>query len=739
METGNIDHEQIKVEDAKTACVKIGAVVGRYSCDWTLDVVIDNIVYKGLEVCYHCQSEKEFTPKKAFDLFDYGTLVFVLCSTKKDGSIERKVFGLVPVGDDPYPKLCGLKRFFAKVQQIGPDGYPLWEGFALDIPVCKYYWIFFDDDGTVRVEEVKDASFQSIKATEILDRVTDLPKGSNCAFTKSFMLENKSKKCFERYVAEQHLLLEDRKIIFDAGADYPQTLCTHDLIPLDSPPNRFQCNVTTGDMVWYTIQQEDCVMFMGNILHINLEDGSVEEHHTYDFASQTNGFNPPASEMDGVNDWRIVLIEDHAIYDAPFDIMPEVTNIEGNIISGYLYYQGRPVTFTFNVFTHESHWAGNANSQDAEHVLWTEKGFELVHSWHFDQTINPVELDHHIYDWSDDGEYGPNGDFLHDQVCLDLADICRSYTWYNQNDCEGCKAKCNHCMSIHRAYHEEWTQQDNGESHVSFSALANSGHVDNWWNAVQSEELSHQAVFIHCSHLESDSGDKCWCDFGVHGNYEDFFGGDRWGDRDYKDKQSDSYKMAWVAPNCVYIETSLKRAYYNRNVTFKTARLAEADDMYGWGHCGGPDPDDFNKWTKLSGECLQCVSGVPDFRRPFLDLDGWPDWPDGYTQNIWNGDGYLNFSRIICKDDLQEPYERKFDMGEGITFDATVYEMPYYLDDRTSDPSGGLVIAAKGYKDYANAAGSSHWQIYHNGIDVTDKVLEALNCDPAILVSIGMV
>ena len=78
-------------------------------------------------------------------------------------------------------------------------------------------------------------------------------------------------------------------------------------------------------------------------------------------------------------------------------------------------------------------------------------------------------------------------------------------------------------------------------------------------------------------------------------------------------------------------------------------------------------------------------------------------------------------------------------MGDGITFSATIYEMPYYLDDRTSNPLGGLVVAAKGYKDYSNAAGSSRWKIYHDGIDVTEKILDALGCDPAVLVTIGMV
>ena len=587
-------HEQIEINDAKDACVKRGKVVGMDSCKWTLDVDIDGEVYTGLEICYHCQLEKKFTPEKAFDLFDYGVEVFVLVNTMEDGSVERKVIGLTPTEDDPYPKLCGLKRFFAKVQQIGPDGYPLWEGFSLDIPVCKYYWIFFEKDGSVRVEEVKGDDLIST-----LDKVTDIPKGSNCVFTKSFMLENKGKGCLERYVAEQHLLVKNRGVVFDTRGDYPQTLCMHDGISLDSPPNRFLCNTSTGDLVWYTIQQEDCVMFMGSTLHVSLEDGSVGEHHVYDFQNESSGFNPPDSEKEGINDWKIVLIEDHAIYDAPFDILPEVTNIEGCVISGYLCYNKRPVKFTFNVSTHESHMSGNANSQDTEHVLWTEKGFEFVPSWHFEQTINPEELGQHTYDWSDNGDYGPVNDYLHDEVCIELADICKSYTWFNKNDCDGCKAKCHHCMSVHRYYHEEWTQQGNGESHVNFTALSNSGQIDNWWNAIQSEKLTRQARFIHCGH--DQAGSKCYCDFCNIANCEDFFGGERWGDRDYKDKQSDSYKMAWVSPNCVYIETSLKRSFCNRTMNFKVYPPV-SEDSYGWGHCGGPNPDDFNRWTKLSGE-----------------------------------------------------------------------------------------------------------------------------------------
>ena len=775
METGNIDHEQIKIDDAKKACIKVGGVIGRNSCNWTLDVIIDGEVCTNLELCYHCQSEKEFTPEKAFDLFDYGTSVFVLCNTKKDGSIERKVIGLVPVDDNPYPKLCGLKRFFAKVQQIGSDGYPLWdiEGPFDAVPVCKYYWIFFDEDGSVRAEEVKNASFidpddvamtlldseislfrqftngslslmglatalsdltdKYASATDVLDRVTDIPKGSDSVFTKAFMMH--VGECDQRYVAEQHLLMKDRQIKFDHGASFPITNCTY--VPY-SPPNRFYCNVNTGDMVWYHIIQEDCPIFLGLTLHVNLTDGLMGYLHPFDLNGYIDYFNPPYSEAEDVDGYQEVQIGITNISDLPSDLIPEITNIDGTVISGYRFYLGRPMKFTFDVVTAESHWEGGKDSQDAEHVVWTEEGFGTVTSWKFEQTINPIELGYHENTSHDDGEYGPVNDANGDAFS---SIFCNQYKGTDPSLLDQCTAKCRHCGSASRDLLEHWTQGDNGESHVTFEALSTSGSEDNFWNEMTDEMASHAAtVFVCCPQWEDGF---YWCSAGSGTPCSETWtiGGLRYGHRTYNSRRSNSYKVAWVSPNVTYIEKQISRTYDSRQLQFNALHAAyTCTDSRDRSHCGGPEVGDFNRWTDLD-ECLYCVQGVPDFTMPFLDFPGWPSWPDGYTQNIFYVDGTYGWEldRNVNINNLNNPYIRKFDMGDGITFDCSIYEIPYYLDDRATTPSAGLVVAAKGYQDYSNAAGSSNWKIYHDNVDVTDKVLDALNCDPAVLVTLGMV
>ena len=781
METGNIIHEQIKIKDAKEACVKVGAVVGRNSCKWALDVVIDGEIYVDLEICYHCQLEKEFTPEKAFDIFDYGVSVFVLCNLKEDGSIERKVIGLVPSHNDPYPKLCGLKRFFAKVQQIGSDGYPMWEDQIDPLippkPICKYFWIFFDDDGGVRTEEVQNHSFMSNEelinlledisglfnqfadgsisligladaiynlmdkhadATAILDRVTDIPEGSDSVFTKAFMMY--VGKCEQRYVAEQHLLMKDRQIKFDQGTSFPITNCTY----IDfSPPNRFYCNVGTGDMVWSHIIQEGCPIFLGLTLHVNLNDGSIGDSHTFDCNGYIDYFNPSENYDVSVYGYQEVQIDLANISDVSFDLIPEITNIDGTVISGYMNFWGRPQEFTFDVVNAESHAYMEVGIQDAEHILWTEKGFEAVSSWHFEQELNPIETGSFEKTYHDDDAYGPD-----DYYAIDawFDDTCHGYSADPEDDCTGCHGKCHHAITVGHDVGWNGSQGANGKSVVSFTALGKEGSILDQWNS-SNDANSHTTHFYECICPRWSTGwypDAVWhSSCRMQDDSPSYrFWGVRNSNRNYNYRESQSYKMAWVSNNITYTKNRVNRTYNNRTLHFDSyAPWQGTIDDYRAGHCGGSSIDDFDRWTLLSN-CLQIAASAPDFMGPFLDLDGWPDWSEGYTENIWyEGDPnyYWHCNRTIDLNDIQEPYVREFDMGDGITFSTTIYEIPYYLDDRSTDPSAGLVVAAKGYQDYSNAAGSSHWEIYHDSIDVTAKVLDALKCDPALLVTLGMV
>ena len=781
METGNIIHEQIEIEDAKKACVKIGGIVGRNSCDWTLDVVIDGEVYTGLEICYHCQNEEEFTPKKAFDVFDYGMSVFVLCNVKEDEEgneqVERKVIGLASSGEDAYPKLCGLKRFFAKVQQIGSDGYPMWDTVdpLYPVPICKYYWIYFDEDGSVRAEEVKNHSFidpdeafmalmeevssllrqyadgslslddlvqalydladQHANATQILDRVTDIPEGSDSVFAKAFMLH--VGECDQRYVAEQHLLMKDRQIKFDQGMNFPITNCTEIQY---SPPNRFYCNVDTGDMVWSHIEISECHVFLGLTLHVDLEDGSIGASYPFDLYGYENYFNPPPGEVDGDRDgYHVVSIDGSLVLDLPFDLVPEITEINGTLISGYMVPVGRPVVFTFDVVTAESHWHGGESSQDSKHILWTEKGFEAVPCWHFEQEINPKEKGTFNYSYHDDDDYGPPD---YNDMMTWFQPICESYSKRTDVDCTACHAKCHHAVSVGHNRIWQVTQEDNGKSSSSFVALGKAGEEHDWWDTFN-DSNTHETLIYWCR-CPIGWYNGVWCSVCAiqeEASPKKFFG-NRDGWRNDYCRISQSYDMAWINNNVTYIKKSIDRTYNNRSLHFKSyAPWQGTIDDPNAGHCGGLNIDDFNRWTQLSA-CLQIAASAPDFMGPFIDLEGWPPWPDGYDENIWyqgDPDYCWQCKRSIDTNDIQEPYIREFDMGDEITFPASTYEIPYYLDDRSTDPSAGLVVAAKGYQDYSNAAGSSHWKIYHDGIDVTDKVLDALKCDPAVLVTIGMV
>ena len=83
--------------------------------------------------------------------------------------------------------------------------------------------------------------------------------------------------------------------------------------------------------------------------------------------------------------------------------------------------------------------------------------------------------------------------------------------------------------------------------------------------------------------------------------------------------------------------------------------------------------------------------------------------------------------------DYSEPLIQDF-MLDDIEFDATEIYKTYYLDDRATCHEQGLIIAGKGVR-----SGKKFWEIYHNGINVTDKIFEALNYEQSELNEIGLI
>ena len=714
-----IDHEQIVVDDAKNPCVKKGVVEARHYCTSTLDVEIDGKVYKDVELCYHCQQEKKFTPEKAMDIFDVGTKVLVLIEDPSNITSKTiKVFGFAfdEMKKIPGNVPCYLKRFFAKVQKVGDDGYPT--------HVCEYYWIHFNPDGSVLAMKVNHKS-----EVDLLNRAIEIPGGSASVFTKSFLMYNNTLHCYQRYVAEQHMLLRDKKVLYEY-ANYPQNNCMA-LKGFPDPAMRFYCNVKTGDMVWFTAGIEPCNMLHGVVLHVDLETGEVGDSYPFDFWGYTNYFNP-SEPRGGHGYWTVD--DNVGASDAPYDLIPDIVGLNGTKIFANIVIGKAPVYATFDVKTFESHWSG-ADNIDAYHMIWTEKGFENVFSWGLKQKINPASTGDHSDYWEDDGEYGPINDVNTDTRWM--SELCHSFS------AGDCLTKCAHCKSVHRDWTRSWTQDTNGESHVHFAALGTTGVISDYWNKLYDKE-GRSVKYMACGLLGETGGH--WCAYGGTNSYFYWLVSSRQGSKDYKTKISNSVNVKWLNQNITYVKSRIERSYHNRHLYWLAGGCPEDVEVCEpwqshYGQCGGPSIQDYGRWTGLCSDCLLCVAGVPDFQGPLVDFPNWPPWPSDYTESsIWQagsaGTGWY-YHRDVNKNDFSIGAIEEFCAEDGISFDSEVYKMPYYLDDRTSEPSAGLIIAAKGDQD-----GSSHWKIYHKAgyvEDVTDKILEALGCNEAGLLTIGMV
>ena len=245
-------------------------------------------------------------------------------------------------------------------------------------------------------------------------------------------------------------------------------------------------------------------------------------------------------------------------------------------------------------------------------------------------------------------------------------------------------------------------------------------------------------------------------------------------------KITDSVDADWCSPNVVFVGAEKNRLFVNAfeetgryersystvtgtNVwhmeTSQYAQLPDesafADDYWDESDpletCGsGHSTSSFMEYIGVD------LWGTPVETTNFLSVSALSDYGGdsfsfGYIDPQWNR------TRTCDKNTLDKPLVLQYQVdGEG-SFSSTAFNRTYYLDDRSSDDSEGLLVAARGANvaDYeldeeTLTQGNpifevARWSIVYKfpGEEsfniVTDELLEALCCDASELIELGLI
>ena len=584
----------------------------------------------------------------------------------------------------PEKELLKDVRFFAEVLRG-------WDEVGL--PIFTYHWFRVIEGSEGNIEIItRESLSETINIT--LKKVLTLPENSLSAFTKAFMLHNKSKEIDERWVAHQHMLSKDKVIKYDfsrPGAYPIDIYCElHDLCP----QNRFYCNTEKGSMIWYTANQH---VFCGIIA--NVKNGEVEARHPsvdhYSFT--TVPVIPPAEPY-----WS--LHNDSYLTDVPYDLIPDVNSLTfdsetGNVKLEVVLLNGmRPVlvTLLFGDGTDHCHPIDTCG-----HWKWVEEGFKKIPLASLTQDLEDDIAATHKEDectlfptFENCSQW--NGDYL---GCVDHNGHCKQVGWRRSQ------------------WYEQECKKESDYKVNFFEAIADIKTMKRDWRIFDDQKKGY---FKRCEWVGSST-----CRLGIS---TDDCGAVREIKEDGKSKVAKSFSATWMGPNVGYKEKNINRNY----CIFSATQHSRGDH-------GGLDAASFapGYW---STPIKYCVDQTPAFYGTEMPGD---DWPGTIIDTFWGDhlEGWT-WKRVSDESTYTEPTVNFFGIDTGDTegeypnlvFNASIISKVYYLDDRSTKDTQGLIVAGNG------VVGDIHyWGIYHNSsnkedqhyhvdVDISEKLFDALNC-----------
>ena len=637
-------------------------------------------------------------------------------------------------------KKIPLGRFFAKVRRGGLYGK------------ITYYWLTFTrlkGELIVSARKVKnsDININGISIKETLWAFSNLPLHMNHAATKSFMLnkaEEGKEPNYQRWVATQHALAIDTTLVFyplyyavpprsfNFIYPYPTELGGDRLggFTHPAPPNRFYCDVNKGLMAWYSTKTVDnpeniewppINLVFGILLWI--DKGLITGVKTFECKSNEagcTGFEALRSLRE--SDLGNPTTENPLPLwpEVPIDMMSEVNSISLTELEVVIPWNYRPIMIKIDLTKAELRSQEKDHTYKAinscNHWYWTKKGFEQKLFASFNQIDKSDAPDDYVEDSGSGGGV--------DCSCGDI-DACNSAignkSWDKNQRINYSSTDINSSIEIHIF---NLTQK---ASSIIMLGRAINGHRGYEWVSCEWEGYPEPG---HCQGTSTS-------------NYDEQ---ERYIEETTRQKKVDSLEAEWSSPNIAFIGSEIRRRRA-KNIALQRPTLS------GFCWSGGSSEDFtpcFNRDEKHGHPASDFSGGVCFYPYSFPNVE----WADdvGIGESFYQiSDGY-EWDISQNADEYSKTPIVEFNVEGEESFSLSKYNRTYYLDDRSSENSEGLLVAARGaviadltkFWQYP-IFDVAQWDITYKFpdedtfINVTAKVLNALGCDKTELIELGLI
>jgi len=392
--------------------------------------------------------------------------------------------------------------------------------------------------------------------------------------------------------------------------------------------------------------------------------------------------------------------------DIPINMMPDVESVNNTEISFYLPHVSvfdRPGLVTIDWINYE--WGNIISSlgvEETRHWYWSENGFEQKICATFDQNILDDSLEYELSNYSDDS-------------CL-----CEGYT---RSQCEA----CNDIKQNTGKYEIDPVGYLGYNSLYIIKLFEESFAADTKYHNFHVDELKVYRA-NRCYWLEED--DLCHGQ-GTYG----YNTAERSIWENLTQKESNGLSAFWLSNNVAYFFKEKNRETCTADASQVGKICADPANCVPW---GGSDFADFDNCHWICNPCCLCAEDCPDgLGKCFTyDMPG-DEWLVVENSYIDYAGGSYTWRKDSDVSNYSEPLVRIFKLDD-IEFDVTEIYKTYYLDDRASCHEQGLIIAGKGVK-VVDGKPVHFWEVYHDGVDITEKLFKALDCKQSELDEIGLI
>jgi hypothetical protein len=657
-----------------------------------------------------------------------------------------------------------IPRFFAFVTKEDRETGEL---------IKSYHWIYFNPDN-VNLRDYRQTRNQnpiSISAgfemytwkagddVDCLRIMKNTPRGPDHTHkhphrhTKSFMMDGRDRDTIdaaiaageelqeERYVSACHILTKNKEAVFmplhataDSFVPAEDRICDildptlYPVYPLPysssyylayvnniiftglnfpCPPRRFYCNTEEGIMAWYTtnptvVEAQD---FICGVIY-NIREQTLKTFIHYPSDVQYLGFTAY---------WAV----DVAAAEIPTPLMFDLQSLTPDEINIAIAWSKRPINCKTNLRTASRTYS---ELESCTHIRWMESdtGFEAQDFVVFDQCKDDVVPE------SED----------------DIIDI-------SPPECSGSSPPCSYSKFEYYA-RKTWSFTGTFDWHSTqeWDLLGNDLSVSAIRRGLGTSQYNRERI-VTCH------GTPCHTTFRSYAK-------DRFITDNLLQQIAEIYSGRWVCPNALDLINNKHKIYCDADAKVENIDAFDGGTAVGF----MPTEDQMNntmcEWTDTDGAApdTQDYFTYPCFNHYHNDKmpDDWAQ-VDVNTINYTYIFGYYHavWERETDVDTSNDDTLHKYQVDENLEFSYGNVDHIYYLDDRATDDNQGVIAAGKGdsvtelYTDDCLGAieyKPDYWKVYWKVtwddssteyVDITDQLLELLDCTAEELLDIGLI